>query len=272
MSVGSSHVAAGMWSPWDWIFILTRFPSWLYSIDAAPILATTPEAGSNHKGLEIKFQVGNQELNNEQFLAYINRLPAGPEREAHTLEWVRGMKQISRLLKDCVGYMRKDCSHPAVGISDEDFEKKYAPVVQENESRVRMFSSFEDVLTRDPRAKNLFLITHFWGAEVSDYFRSSTQSKTPLGVVVGAARIFLDYTIARRLINENILIRLENETVNHCRKRYATAMDWYGIKRMTPDWSLASSCPRTTFGGIRCSRGGACERQQLRELFGLLKG
>lgn len=97
-----------------------------------------------------------------------------------------------------------------------------------------MLSSLEDVLTRDPSAKHLALIAHFWGGEVGDYFRSSTQSKTPLGVVVGAARVFPDYTIARRLVNENILIRLENETANYRRKRYATAMDWYGIKRMTP--------------------------------------
>lgn len=81
-----------------------------------------PEAGSNHVKLEFNFQVGNQKLNNEKFLAYINRLPAGPEREAHTLEYVRGMKQTSRFMKDSLGYMRKDCR--AVGISDEDFKKK----------------------------------------------------------------------------------------------------------------------------------------------------
>lgn len=104
------------------------------------------------------FQVGNQTLNSGQFCAYTDRLRAGPEREAHTLKYVRGMKQVSRFLKDFVDYMRKDGSYRAVGTSDEDFEKEYAPMVQENESKLHMLGFLEDVLTRDPRAKNLAVI------------------------------------------------------------------------------------------------------------------
>lgn len=98
-------------------------------------------------------------------------------------------------------------------------------MVQEIESRLRMLGFLEDVLTRDPRAKNLAVIAHFWRAKVGDNFHSSTQPKTLLGVVVGAARIFPDYTIARRLVNKNILIRLENETENHRRNSYG--LGWH---------------------------------------------
>lgn len=72
-------------------------------------------------------QVGNQTLKSGQSRAYIDRLPARPEREAHTLEYVRGMKQVFRFLKDFVDFMRKDGSYRAVGISDEDFENKNMP-------------------------------------------------------------------------------------------------------------------------------------------------
>ena len=57
-------------------------------------------------------------------------------------------------------------------------------------------------------------------------------------MVVGAARIFPNHTIARRLVNENMLTRLENETTSYRRKRYATVMNWVGATRMTHIASL----------------------------------
>lgn len=46
--------------------------------------------------------------------------------------------------------------------------------------------------------------------------------------------IFPDYTKARRLVKEKGLTRLEHGTTTYRRKRYATVMDWFGIRKMTP--------------------------------------
>lgn len=180
------------------------------------------------------FQVGNQKFTSDQFCKYIDSLPFGPERKAHTLAYVRGFKQLSRLLKSNMDFMRKDGNYQAAGLSGKYIEKTFTHVDQQNEQRLRNLGFLEDVITQDPRAEKLAVIAFSWGAEVCEHFRSSSQSKTLLSVVTRAAMIFPDYTTARRLVNENLLTRLEHATTTYRRKRDATIMDWFRIRKMTP--------------------------------------
>lgn len=180
------------------------------------------------------FQVGNQELDIGQFGDYIDSLPVGPERKAHTLRCVHGAKQLPRFLRDWVDCVRRDGSYRAAGKSDEWFENLIAPAIQKSESELRMLGGFEDMLTEDPRARALAVIAYYWGAEVCDHFRSSTQSKPLLKAVVKAAMVFPVHTTARRLVNEKVLTRLEDAKTAYRRNKNPLFLEWVGIRTMPP--------------------------------------
>ena len=120
-------------------------------------------------------------------------------------------------------FTRKDGNYQAAGLSGKAIEKTVDHVNQQNELWLRNLGFLEDLVTQDPKAEKLALIAYSWGAEV---LRSSRQSKTLLSVVTRAAMTFPDYTTARRVVNENLLTRLEHGTTTYRRKRYATVMDW----------------------------------------------
>ena len=109
MSAGSSRDATAIWSPCVTLRLGFSYlvPVLNYIIDAVPTLGATPKAPLNSTRFDIIFQIGNQKLNGGKFRACIDRLPAGPERKSHTSEYVRAMKQVSRSLKDLLGFMRK---------------------------------------------------------------------------------------------------------------------------------------------------------------------
>lgn len=96
-----SRVGAGMWSPM--LYLEIRF---LYLVPVAPTLNATPKGGSNPRGFDVIFQVGNQNFIGSQFCEYIGSLTFGLERKAHTLAYVYGFKQLS---------CRKDGKYRAAG-------------------------------------------------------------------------------------------------------------------------------------------------------------
>lgn len=120
-SSGFSRVGAGMWCPM--LYLEIRF---LYLVPVAPTLNATPEGGSNPRGFDVIFQVGNQKLNGSQL--YIGSLTFGLERKAHTLTYVHGFKQLSR---------QKEGKYRAAGQSDKDIGKIIAHVNHENEPWLR---------------------------------------------------------------------------------------------------------------------------------------
>ena len=122
----------------------------------------------------------------------------------------------------------------SLGLYDE-VKAKISPVLKKAEANLLEWGRTEDLLNGNPRAKTLAKIADIWGAFVCDHFRGSNEREHNLRAIASAARSVPDYTIARRLVNENILVRLEKVTGSHYRrKRYATLADWYGIRGMAP--------------------------------------
>lgn len=182
----------------------------------------------NTSGSEIVYHIGNRELNNQQFHEYILTIPVGSKRvELHKL-YIRGRKHFSYDIKANLDFIKKLGLYEAVN-------EKIGPVLEKAESNLLEWGIIEDNLNKDPRAKALAKIASIWGGYVCDHFRRSHEREHSLKAVASAARSVPDYTIARRLVNENILTRLEKVTGSHYRrKRYATVTDWYGIRGMAP--------------------------------------
>ena len=179
-------------------------------------------------GTHIVYHVENRDLDERQFLQYILTIPAGQGRvELHKL-YIRGKKYICYEIRANLDLIR------SLGLY-EDVKAKISPVLEKAESNLLDWGRSEDILNGDPRAVNLDKIAHIWGAFVCDHFRRSNEREHSLRAIASAASSVPDYTIARRLVNENILVRLEKVTDSHYRrKRYATLKDWYGIRGMAP--------------------------------------
>lgn len=176
----------------------------------------------------IVYHVGNRELDDRQFHEHTLTIPAGPERvELHRL-YIRARKQLCYEIKSDLDLIRSLSLY-------EEVKAKISPVLEKAESNLLEWGRTEDLLNEDPRAKTLANIAQRWGAYVCDHFRRSNEGEHSLRAVASAARIVPEYTTARRLVNENILVRLEKVTGSHYRrKRYATVTDWYGIRGMAP--------------------------------------
>lgn len=192
-------------------------------IDSRPVSAPMSFTISD---LNIIYHVGDRELDDRQFNEQMLTTPAGPERvELHRL-YIRAKKHICYGIKADLDLIR------TLGLY-EDVNAKIGPVLKKAESNLLEWGRTEDILNEDPRAKSLAKIAQTWGAYVCDHFRCSDEGEHSLRAVASAARSVPDYTIARRLVNENILARLEKVTASHHRrKRYATVTDWYGIRGM----------------------------------------
>lgn len=197
-------------------------------IDSVPIPNEIPPMSFTMSGPNIVYHVGNQEIGERQFREYMLMIPAGPERvELHKL-YIRGKKHVCYEIKADLDLIK------TLGLY-EDVKARIIPVMQKAESNLLEWGRTEDILNEDPRAKTLAKIASAWGAYVCDHFRCSKESEHSLRAVATAARSVPDYTTARRLVNENILVRLEKATGSHYRrKRYATTTDWYGIRGMGP--------------------------------------
>lgn len=179
-------------------------------------------------GANIVYYIGDRALNKQQLLEYMLSLPVGPERVELQKLYIRGKKHFCYEIKADIDLIKN------LGLY-EDAKATLGPLLEKAEANLFQWGSCEDVLNNDPRAKTLAKIARTWDAYVGDYFRRSSEGEHGLRAVASAAKSVPNYTIARRLVNENILTRLEKVTGSHYRrKRYATITDWYGIRGMAP--------------------------------------
>ena len=179
-------------------------------------------------GRNIVYHVGDRDLNEKELHEYILTIPAGQGRVEFYKLYVRAKKYKCKEIKSDLDLIR------SLGLYEE-VNARISPVLKRAESNLLKWGRSEDLLNGDPRAKNLDKIALLWGAFVCDHFRCSNESEHNLGAIASAARSVPDYTMARRLVNENILGRLEKVTGSQYRcKRYATVTDWYGIRGMAP--------------------------------------
>lgn len=154
------------------------------------------------------------------------KIPAGQVRVDLYKLYIRGKKYMCHETRFDLDLIR------SLGLYD-DVRANISPVLKKAEADLLEWGRTEDLLNGNPRAKTLAKIAGVWGAFVCDHFRSSNERARNLRVIASAARSVPDYTIAHRLVNENILVRLEKATRFHYRrKRYATIADWYGIRGM----------------------------------------
>lgn len=179
-------------------------------------------------GANIVYYIGELALNKQQFHEYMLTLPDGPERVEIQKLYIRGKKHFCYEIKADIDLIKN------MGLY-EDAKASLDPVLEKAEANLLQWGMSEDILTNDPRAKALAKIARTWGAYVGDYFRRSSEREHSLRAAASAAKSVPNYTIARRLVNENILTRLEKVTGSqYRRKRYATIPDWYGIRGMAP--------------------------------------
>lgn len=179
-------------------------------------------------GANIVYYIGQLALNKQQFHEYMLALPVGPELLEIQKLYIRGKKHFCNEIKADIDLFKN------MGLY-EDAKATLRPVLERAEANLLQWGTCEDTLTNDLRAKSLAKIARKWGAYVGDYFRRSSEREHSLRAVASAANSVPNYTIARRLVNENILARLEKVTGSHYRrKRYATIPDWYGIRGMNP--------------------------------------
>lgn len=179
-------------------------------------------------GANIVYYIGDRALNKQQLQEYMLTLPVGPERLELQKLYIRGKKHFCYEIKADIDLIKN------LGIYD-DAQAILGPVLEKAEANLLQWGASEDALNNDPRARSLAKIAVRWGAYVGDYFRRSTEREHSLRAVASVAKSVPNYTIARRLVNENIITRLEKVTGSHYRrKRYATITDWYGIRGMAP--------------------------------------
>lgn len=179
-------------------------------------------------GADIVYYIGELELNKHEFQEYMLALPVGPELVEIQKLYIRGKKHFCYEIKADVDMIKN------MGLYEEA-KASLVPMLEKAEANLLQWGMSEDILNNDPRAKTLAKIARAWGAYVGDYFRRSSEREHSLRAVASAAKSVPNYTIARRLVNENILARLERVTGSHYRrKRYATIPDWYGIRGMAP--------------------------------------
>lgn len=179
-------------------------------------------------GANIVYHIGDLALDKQQFQEYILTVPVGPQRVELQKLYIRGKKHFCYEIKADVDLIKN------LGLY-EDAKATLGPMLEKAEANLLQWGMTEDILNDDPRAKTLAKIARTWGAYVADYFRRSNEREHSLRAVASAAKSVPNYTIARRLVNENILVRLEKATGSHYRrKRYATIPDWYGVRGMAP--------------------------------------
>lgn len=179
-------------------------------------------------GANIVYYIGELVLDKQQLREYMLALPAGPELVEVQKLYIRGKKHFCYEIKADIDMVKN------MGLYEEA-KANLEPMLERAETNLLQWGMSEDMLTNDPRAKTLAKIARAWGAYVGDYFRRSSEREHSLRAVASAAKSVANYTIARRLVNENILARLERVTGSqYRRKRYATIPDWYGIRGMAP--------------------------------------
>lgn len=179
-------------------------------------------------GANIVYYIGQLALSKQQFHEYMLALPVGPELFEIQKLYIRGKKHFCYEIKADIDLFKN------MGLY-EDAQAILRPVLERAEANLLKWGMCEDTLTNDPRAKSLAKIARKWGAYVGDYFRRSIEREHSLRAIASAANSVPNYTVARRLVNENILARLEKVTGSqYRRKRYATIPDWYGIRGMNP--------------------------------------
>lgn len=179
-------------------------------------------------GANIVYYIGELVLNKQQLHEYMLPLPVGPELLETQKLYIRGKKHFCYEIKADIDLIKN------MGLY-EDAKASLGPLPEKAEANLLQWGMTEDSLTSDPRAKTLAKIARTWGAYVGDYFRRSSEREHSLRAVASAAKSVPNYKIARRLVNENILVRLEKVTASqYPRKRYAKIPDWYGIRGMAP--------------------------------------